>query len=75
AAMAEAARRGAGAMFLEVAVTNGRAQRLYQRAGFAETGRRRRYYADGSDALILCAPLPPGADAREAIGPGAARVR
>ena len=75
AAMAEAARRGAGEMFLEVAVSNGRARRLYQRAGFAETGRRRGYYADGADALILCASLSPCAGARGAIGGGAARVR
>ena len=52
-AMAGALLRGAGTMFLEVSDRNGAARALYARAGFAEAGRRRRYYADGSDALVL----------------------
>lgn len=47
---------GMAAMFLEVAVDNRPARRLYQRAGWREVGRRRGYYARpaGSvDALIL----------------------
>lgn len=52
-AMAGALLRGAGTMFLEVSDRNGAARTLYARAGFAEAGRRRRYYADGSDALVL----------------------
>lgn len=52
-ALAEAAARGATRLFLEVAVTNTAAQALYQRTGFIEVGRRRRYYADSSDALVL----------------------
>jgi ribosomal-protein-alanine N-acetyltransferase len=52
-AMAAALLRGAGTMFLEVSDLNGAARALYARAGFAEAGQRRRYYADGSDALIL----------------------
>ena len=52
-AMAAALLRGAGTMFLEVSDRNGAARALYARAGFAEAGQRRRYYADGSDALIL----------------------
>lgn len=59
AAMAEATRRGACAMFLEVACTNHAARALYAAAGFAEVGRRGRYYADGADALVLRAPLSP----------------
>ncbi|MCR0983315.1 GNAT family N-acetyltransferase [Roseomonas populi] len=53
AAVAEAARRGASALFLEVSEANGPARALYARAGAAEVGRRRRYYADGTDALVL----------------------
>jgi ribosomal-protein-alanine N-acetyltransferase len=52
-AMAGAAVRGAAAMFLEVAERNAAARALYARAGFTEAGRRRRYYADGADALVL----------------------
>lgn len=53
AAMAEARGLGARTMFLEVATGNVAARGLYARAGFSEVGRRRRYYADGSDALVL----------------------
>jgi [ribosomal protein S18]-alanine N-acetyltransferase len=48
---------GARAMFLEVATGNAAALALYRREGFAEIGRRRRYYADASDALVLCVNL------------------
>jgi ribosomal-protein-alanine N-acetyltransferase len=53
AAMAQAAARGAASMFLDVAADNAAARALYAAAGFAEVGRRRRYYADGADALVL----------------------
>ncbi len=49
----EAAARGARSLFLEVSVANGPALALYRAAGFAEVGRRRRYYPDGTDALVL----------------------
>ena len=62
-AMAEAVRRGAGRMFLEVAPANQAACALYRRHGFAEIGRRRDYYADGSDALVLAHVLTGGARA------------
>lgn len=52
-AMAAAAARGAAAMFLEVAEPNAAARALYAAAGFTEAGRRRRYYPDGADALVL----------------------
>ncbi|WP_439599287.1 GNAT family N-acetyltransferase [Falsiroseomonas sp.] len=52
-AMAGAVLRGATAMFLEVSERNAPARALYARSGFAEVGRRRRYYADGADALVL----------------------
>lgn len=52
-AMAAALLRGAGTMFLEVSDRNAAARGLYAQAGFAEAGRRRHYYADGADALVL----------------------
>ena len=52
-AAARAHAAGARAMFLEVSMTNDPARALYAAAGFAEVGRRRRYYADASDALVL----------------------
>lgn len=48
-----AAGRGAAEVFLEVAEANAPARRLYAKAGAHEVGRRRRYYADGADALVL----------------------
>jgi ribosomal-protein-alanine N-acetyltransferase len=61
AALAGAAARGAAAMFLEVAAGNAAARALYGGLGFAEVGRRRRYYPDGSDALVLRRDLLPEA--------------
>jgi ribosomal-protein-alanine N-acetyltransferase len=57
--MQEAGRRGAGALFLEVAGANAAARALYARMGFRDVGRRRRYYADGTDALVMRAALNP----------------
>jgi ribosomal-protein-alanine N-acetyltransferase len=53
ALLAEAAKRGALDLFLEVAEPNAAARALYAGAGAKEVGRRRRYYADGADALVL----------------------
>jgi ribosomal-protein-alanine N-acetyltransferase len=50
---AEAAKAGAARLFLEVSDRNEAAARLYRRAGYVETGRRARYYADGSDARLM----------------------
>ena len=58
-AVAEAARRGAGRMFLEVAEGNAAARTLYDRQGFAAVGRRPDYYPDGAHALVLSRTLPP----------------
>jgi [ribosomal protein S18]-alanine N-acetyltransferase len=44
---------GARAVFLEVSVTNIAARALYTGAGFMPAGRRRQYYSDRSDALVL----------------------
>lgn len=61
-AMAAAVARGAAAMLLEVAEHNAAARALYAAAGFAEAGRRRRYYQDGADALVLRRELIDPAD-------------
>jgi ribosomal-protein-alanine N-acetyltransferase len=57
AAAAEAARRGARAMFLEVAADNGAALGLYQALRFERAGLRKAYYArpgaPAADALVL----------------------
>ena len=47
--------RGAARMFLEVAVDNTAAQRLYGRAGFVSVGRREGYYrrSDGATTAAL----------------------
>ena len=59
AALQGAVLRAAAAMFLEVSAGNAAALALYRSAGFAEVGRRRRYYADGSDALVMRRDLSP----------------
>jgi ribosomal-protein-alanine N-acetyltransferase len=59
AAMAEAARRGAKSMALEVAKTNEKANALYRAVGFVPVGQRLRYYADGSDAWVMRVALTP----------------
>ena len=53
AAIGIAAAAGATTMFLEVSAHNHAARALYAAAGFLPAGLRPRYYADGSDALIL----------------------
>ena len=53
AALAEARRRGATEIFLEVAEENAAASSLYASAGFAQAGIRRDYYGLGASALLL----------------------
>ncbi len=53
AGLANAREKGAAKAFLEVSVSNIAAIALYTREGWQETGRRVRYYADGSDALMF----------------------
>jgi ribosomal-protein-alanine N-acetyltransferase len=48
-----AATAGAVRIFLEVSEGNAPARALYSAAGFTACGVRRRYYPDGSDALVL----------------------
>jgi ribosomal-protein-alanine N-acetyltransferase len=44
---------GAVALFLEVSTSNTSARALYESSGFEPVGRRRNYYPDGTDALVL----------------------
>jgi ribosomal-protein-alanine N-acetyltransferase len=53
ALLAEAARRGCTEILLEVRADNAPAIALYRARGFDTIATRRRYYADGADALIL----------------------
>ena len=54
AALAEAGRREAAVVFLEVRESNDAARRLYASRGFEEVGRRRRYYRrPDEDALVM----------------------
>jgi ribosomal-protein-alanine N-acetyltransferase len=53
AALAQAFGKGVHEMFLEVSRNNTAALALYLSADFTEVGLRRRYYTDGSDALVL----------------------
>lgn len=48
-----AAERGAKRIFLEVRVSNQPAFKLYQSRGYEKTRLRKRYYADGEDALEM----------------------
>lgn len=50
-AMAEAARRGARQMFLEVGEDNAPARALYESLGFLGVGRREQYYRNGMDGV------------------------
>ena len=45
--------RGVEVAFLEVRADNDTAQALYARLGWRAAGRRRGYYPDGTDALLL----------------------
>lgn len=53
---------GVRVCYLEVRPANAPALALYRSLGFRGIGRRRRYYRDGSDALVLRLPLGPGED-------------
>jgi [ribosomal protein S18]-alanine N-acetyltransferase len=48
---------GTRQLHLEVSALNNSAARLYTSLGFSQTGIRRRYYRDGSDALLLSLEL------------------
>jgi len=53
AALSEFSNRKASFVSLEVRPSNGAAVSLYSRYGFAAVGRRKAYYEDGEDALLM----------------------
>lgn len=68
--IAEARRRSAADVLLEVRADNPRAQQLYLRFGFEQIHVRQRYYRDGIDALIMRLELvTPGSSPTEAEQP------
>ncbi|QPN64202.1 GNAT family N-acetyltransferase [Synechococcus sp. CBW1004] len=62
-------RLGAERATLEVSAGNGEAQALYASCGFRTAGRRRRYYRDGSDALIQWSDLLDDSEAATPLSP------
>jgi ribosomal-protein-alanine N-acetyltransferase len=52
-ALADSRGRGVVIVSLEVRVGNTEAIALYERLGFRETGRRKRYYENGDDAIVM----------------------
>jgi len=64
AAIAAAADQSAGALYLDVRESNARARALYESRGFAEVGRRRRYYRRPTeDAIVLRREIVGGSSA------------
>jgi ribosomal-protein-alanine acetyltransferase len=53
----EAIAGGAARALLEVRADNAAALALYRRTGFAESGRRKGYYHDGMDAVVMTCML------------------
>lgn len=56
--LAASADRGARRCFLEVRLRNRAAIGLYRALGFRTAGRRKGYYRDGDDALVMTRPVP-----------------
>jgi ribosomal-protein-alanine N-acetyltransferase len=52
-ALGECRERGAAFVSLEVRPSNGAAISLYHRLAFVDTGRRKQYYENGEDALLM----------------------
>jgi ribosomal-protein-alanine N-acetyltransferase len=51
--LADAAAEGVDWVLLEVSAVNAAALAFYARTDFVEIDRRRRYYRDGSDAVVM----------------------
>lgn len=54
--------KGCDRFFLEVRESNSAARTLYERLGFVQTGRRKRYYQNPAEDALLMALLPDEAD-------------
>jgi [ribosomal protein S18]-alanine N-acetyltransferase len=61
-ALARARAMGSATVTLEVRVSNAAARQFYRSYGFREAYKRRAYYQDGEDALVLVLPLSPGTE-------------
>ncbi|MGX5696469.1 ribosomal protein S18-alanine N-acetyltransferase [Agromyces soli] len=72
ALLAEARRRGAELVFLEVRADNPVARGLYASLGFAEIGVRPRYYRGGIDAVLMRLDVAPLAATPAEVAPAAA---
>ncbi|MRG61279.1 ribosomal-protein-alanine N-acetyltransferase [Agromyces sp. CFH 90414] len=72
ALIAEARRRGAARIFLEVRADNPPARTLYDSLGFVELGVRPRYYRDGADAVSMRLDVPEPENAPAGAGASAA---
>jgi ribosomal-protein-alanine N-acetyltransferase len=59
--LSRAGHTGADRVLLEVSAVNSAALAFYTAAGFVEIDRRRRYYRDGSDAVVMRRSLGRGA--------------
>lgn len=59
--------RGARVICLEVRVSNYAALALYQRLGFRETGRRKGYYENGEDAILMEYTIDDSEDRADAV--------
>jgi ribosomal-protein-alanine N-acetyltransferase len=59
-ALARARSMGSSAITLEVRISNAAARAFYRSYRFTEAYRRRAYYQDGEDALVLVLPLRSG---------------
>lgn len=57
AVIGDAAGRGVTRLHLEVSARNEAAISLYEKAGFARTGLRRKYYRNGADAVMMAHQL------------------
>ncbi len=65
--MDEAVEQGAERATLEVRPTNTVARQLYEQMGYQLVGRRRQYYQDGEDALLMTTPPLPGPEMKSLL--------
>lgn len=63
----ECRKRGAEFVSLEVRASNANAIGLYERLGFVVTGRRKRYYENGEDAVLMECRLDPCKELPDAV--------
>jgi len=59
--------RGVSVVSLEVGVGNVEAIALYRRIGFREVGRRKKYYDNGEDAILMDIPISDQSEECDAV--------